>query len=266
MNSTWRAGRRLLVYLAWTLLLIPVQLFAVAFGLRLAERLPRFYHRSCWRLLGIEVETHGIVSPARPTLFVANHSSYLDIIVLGGLVPASFVAKTEVADWPFFGTLARLQRSVLVDRRARSTATQRDALLKRLEAGDNLILFPEGTSNDGNRVLPFKSALFSVAERRIGGNPVLVQPVSVTYAGLDGMPLGYALRPLVAWYGDMDLGGHLWTLAGLGRLLVVVEFHPPVTVPECGSRRALAGHAHQVVAVGVARALTGRRLAPVAAA
>jgi lyso-ornithine lipid O-acyltransferase len=262
MNSTLRAGRRAAGYLLWTLLLLPVQVVAVKFGWRLAERLPRFYHRSCWRLLGIEVETHGAISRTRPTLFVSNHSSYLDILVLGGLLPGSFVAKTEVADWPFFGTLAKLQRSVLVDRRQRTTAIQRDAIWERLAAGDNLILFPEGTSNDGNRVLPFKSALFSVAERQVGGDALSVQPVSIAYCRLDGMPLGYALRPYVAWYGDMDLARHLWTMIGLGRLSVVVEFHAPVTLAEIGSRRALAGHAHRVVSIGVAAGLTGRRLQP----
>ena len=97
-------------------------------------------------------------------LFAANHVSYLDITVLGSLLDASFIAKTEVAGWPLFGWLARLQRSVFIDRRARSTAHQRDSIAARLAAGEALILFPEGTSGDGNRLLPFKSALFSVAD------------------------------------------------------------------------------------------------------
>ena len=98
-------------------------------------------------------------------LFAANHISYLDITVLGSLLDASFIAKTEVAGWPLFGWLARLQRSVFIDRRARSTAHQRDSIAARLAAGEALILFPEGTSGDGNRLLPFKSALFSVADQ-----------------------------------------------------------------------------------------------------
>jgi 1-acyl-sn-glycerol-3-phosphate acyltransferase len=93
-------------------------------------------------------------------LYVANHVSYTDITVLGSVIPGSFIAKAEVADWPFFGWLAKLQRSVFVDRQVRSTVTQRDAVGERLASGDALILFPEGTSGDGNRVLPFKTALF----------------------------------------------------------------------------------------------------------
>ena len=178
--------------------------------------------------------------------------------MLGSLIAGSFVAKAEVADWFFFGWLAKLQRTVFVERRVRRTADQRDVMARRLEAGDNLILFPEGTSDDGNRVLPFKSALLSVAERRPHDQALIVQPVSLAYTRLDGLPLGRALRPLFAWYGDMELAPHLWQLAGLGRLTVVVHFHPPVTLEDFGSRKRLSDHCQAKVAEGVALALSGR--------
>ena len=130
-------------------------------------------------------------------LFAANHISYTDITVLGSVIPGSFIAKAEVANWPFFGWLAKLQRSVFVDRQVRSTATQRDAIGERLAAGDALILFPEGTSGDGNRVLPFKSALFAAAQQGEDCPPVIVQPVSLAYVRLDGMPIGRALSPVL---------------------------------------------------------------------
>src|SRR4029079_2805538 len=149
---------------------------------------------------------------------------YLDTTGPSSLLAASFVAKTEVAKWPLFGWLAKLQRSVFVDRKGRSTAEQRDSIASRLAAKDALIRFPEGTSGDGNRVLPFKSALFSVADHAATG-PVTVQPVSVAYTRLDGMPIGRALRPLFAWYGAMAMAPHLWTMLGLGTVEVVVEFH-----------------------------------------
>ena len=94
------------------------------------------------------------------------------------------------------GLLAKLQRTIFVERRANRSAGQRDAMAERLAAGDSLILFAEGTSNDGNRVLPFKSALFSAAERPVNGAAVVVQPVSVAYSRLDGMPLMRHMRPL----------------------------------------------------------------------
>jgi 1-acyl-sn-glycerol-3-phosphate acyltransferase len=201
---------------------------------------------------------HGAPSRRRPTLFVANHTSYLDISIIGAVVEGSFVAKAEVARWPLFGWLAKLQRSVFVDRRVRSTHVQRDQLRERLDAGDSLILFPEGTSDDGMRVLPFKSALLSVADYRHDGVPLAVQPVTVAYLRLDGIPLGRFLRPFFAWYGDMELAPHLWSMLGLGVLSVSVQFHPVVTLAEFGSRKALAEHCHRVVSAGLSLALAGR--------
>src|SRR3546814_107958 len=222
------------------------------------QRLPHWYHQRTCRLLGIQVERRGEPSRRHPTLYVANHVSYLDIEVLGALLAVSFVAKAEVATWPFFAWLARLQETVFVERRGRHAARHRDEMTRRLEAGDDLVLFPEGTSGDGNRVLAFKSALFSVAERRPQGEPLTVQPVSIAYTRLDGLPLGRYLRPFFAWYGDMELGPHLWHAIGLGRVTVMVEFHEPVTLDQFGSRKALSDHCHDVVSRGVAAALSGR--------
>lgn len=258
IRSETRAIVRLAGYFILTLTLIPVQAVAVALRLRLAERLPRIYHRLCARVLGIRVIVRGRRVRERPVLFAANHVSYLDITALGSVVTGCFIAKSEVADWPFFGLLAKLQRSVFIARRRTAVAQHGDDISERLEAGDNLILFPEGTSGDGTRVLPFKSALFSVAERRADGRHLTVQPVSISYTRLNGVPLGRGLRPFFAWYGDMDLAPHLWTVAALGRLTVVIEFHPPLTVDEAGSRKALAQQVRDRVVDGVARANAGR--------
>jgi 1-acyl-sn-glycerol-3-phosphate acyltransferase len=259
LHSPIRATLLLIPYLIATLILIPLQAISVALKSRLAERIPVVYHRCvCW-LFGLDVVVFGTPVKSRPTLFVANHSSYIDIEVFSSLIPVCFIAKAEVAGWPFFGTLARLQRTVFVDRRPGSTADQRDAIAERLAAGDNLMLFPEGTSDDGNRTLPFFSALFSVAERRLAdGRPLTVQPISIAYAELNGFPLGRSLRPLLAWYGDMELAPHLWHFAGLGRVKVVVEFHPPVDIDQFGSRKALADHCRQAIARGMAEAIAGR--------
>ena len=257
MRGPVRAAPRLALYLGWTLLLLPLQIVAVLFGLGLAERLPLVYHRGVCRILGLTVERRGVMSATRPTLFVCNHTSYIDVEVLGAIIPGCFVAKSEVASWPLFGLLAKLQRSVFVERHARHTGAQRNAMTERLENGDNLIVFPEGTSNDGNRVLPFKSALFSVAERRIDGAALVVQPVSIAYAGLHGMPMPRHMRPYFAWYGDMELAGHLWRMLGVGAATVVVEFHSPVTIEGFGTRKALSSHCHTVIAAGVSAAIHG---------
>lgn len=257
-----RAAITLLRFLGWTFLLIPVQALLLLVDTRGARRLPLAFHRGVCRILGLKVVTYGRQIAERPALFVCNHTSYLDIVVLGSLIEGSFVAKTEVAGWPLFGRLAKLQRTVFVDRRITRTKEQRDAMVRRLERGDRLILFPEGTSNDGNRVLPFKSAFFAVAEAPVGGRPLRVQPVSVAYTKLDDMPMGRYYRPYFAWYGDMELAGHLWSVMGLGCATVEVEFHEPVTVEAFASRKELAAHCQAVVARGVAAALAGRSAPP----
>lgn len=259
IGSTLRGALRLALYGAVTLLSIPVQ-FAIL-RLRLPGRtaFPQAYHRLCCRIMGLEIAVVGQPSATVPTLFIANHSSYLDIPVLSTILRVSFIAKAEVAGWPLFGLLADLQRTVYVDRTARHEAhRQRDSIAGRLQAGDNLVLFPEGTSSDGNRTLSFKTALFSVASTRIGDAPLTVQPVSVTATHLDGLPLGHTLRPLYAWYGDMELAPHLWRMVKAGRMRVTVEFHPPLTVEDAGSRKALAERCWRAVAAGVDRAVRGR--------
>jgi len=244
------------IYLAWTFALMPVQAIGLILRQSWVARFPRFYHRRCCRILGIKVHRIGEPVTAGPVLFAANHISYTDITVLGSLIAGSFVAKNEVAGWPLFGWLAKLQRSVFVDRQVRSTAQQRDAIAQRLAAGDALILFPEGTSGDGNFVLPFKSALFSTVFHR--EQAITVQPVSIGYARLDGLPIGRMLRPFFAWYGDMDLIPHLWEALVTGPIDVTVIFHPPMTVDTAGGRKGLAAKAEAIVRRGQAEALAGR--------
>lgn len=265
IGSPLMAIGRMTLYLGFTLLLLPVQAVSVALNLPLAKRLPYWYHRRCRRLLGLRVVRRGRQSREHPTLYVSNHVSYLDVTVLGSLIQGSFVAKSEIANWPLFGLLAKLQRSIFIERQSHRAAVGRDEITKRLEAKDDIILFPEGTSGDGNRVLPFRSALFSVAERRPHGEPLTVQPVSVAYTLLDGFPMGRFLRPFFAWYGDMDLVSHVWQGMGLGRLTVVVEFHPPVTIDQFGSRKALAEHCYSEVSQGISAALVGRSRRQIAA-
>jgi 1-acyl-sn-glycerol-3-phosphate acyltransferase len=174
-----------------------------------------------------------------------------------------------VNTWPFFGLMARLYETVFVERSRRSQAgVARDQIRERLQEGDALVLFPEGTSNDGNRVLPFKSALMGATEAVVGTDAhgriehVPVQPVSITYTGFHGMPMGRENRPLFAWYGDMDLVPHLWEAVTAGPIDVIVEFHQPMTIDQMGGRKPLAARAEAIVRNGQARALAGLVTAP----
>jgi 1-acyl-sn-glycerol-3-phosphate acyltransferase len=259
-----RAAGILFVFLFVTFLLIPWQESALRFRLGRRKTFPHRYHRFLCRLFGIRVTVLGTPVQSSGVLMVANHTSYFDILVFSAAARVSFIAKHEVASWPLAGTLARLQETVFIERTRRSqTAAARDVIRERLIEGDALILFPEGTSDDGNSVLPFKSALLGAAEIDIGtdnqGRPrhVPVQPVTISYVGLYGLPMGRDMRPLFAWYGDMDLVPHLWEALKTGPFEAVVEFHPPLSVDSVGGRKALATIAESMVRQGQTRALTG---------
>jgi 1-acyl-sn-glycerol-3-phosphate acyltransferase len=237
--------------------MIPVQAVALLLRAKAAETLPMMVHRVVNRLIDARITVKGEQSKDGPVLFVSNHASYADISILGALIRGSFVAKSEVAKWPLFGICAKLSRTVFVDRRARYARAQAEEMKRRFERGGRLIMFAEGTTSDGNRVLPFRTSLFATAEIDVGGQPVKVQPVSIAYTRLDGIPMGRHFRPFFAWYGDMEMFSHLWGIVGLGRSTVVVEFHPPVTIRDFADRKRLAAYCQAVVAAGVSSALSG---------
>jgi 1-acyl-sn-glycerol-3-phosphate acyltransferase len=262
--QAFRATLILSVFVFLCLILIPWQESALYFRLKRRKTFPNRFHSVLCKLFGLNLIVIGKPIQGRGVLMVANHTSYFDILILSGIARISFVAKSEVAGWPLFGTLARLQETVFVERAKRSKIGEvSDRIRDRLVEGDALMLFPEGTSNDGNQVLPFKSALMGSVETEIGkdanGNPihVPVQPVSLAYIGLHGLPMGRENRPMFAWYGDMELMPHLWEAIKLGPIDVVIEFHQPITVDMTGGRKALAAQAEAIVRRGQARALAG---------
>lgn len=257
-----RAAGILFVFLFTSAFVIPLQMFGLRFKTLGYKRMPFLYQRFLMHLFGLHVRIIGTPIQDRGVLMVSNHTSYLDILAIGGSARVSFVAKSEVAGWALFGTFARLQRTVFVERQHRSkTGEARDQIAARLKEGDALVLFPEGTSDDGNRVLPFKSALMGAAETDVGTNGqivrVPVQPVSITYVGVHGLPMGREYRPLYAWYGDMDLVPHLWECLVTGPPDIVIEFHEPLTVDSVGGRKKLAPLIEEIVRRGQVRALAG---------
>jgi 1-acyl-sn-glycerol-3-phosphate acyltransferase len=247
IGNPWLATYRLTTYALLTLGLLPFQLIALGTWPALARAIPRAHHRLAARIIGLRVRCIGQPSAAPSTLFVSNHVSYFDIIALGSIVPACFVAKADVARWPIFGFLAQVCRTLFIDRQASDPRGQIDTIRRRLDTAESLVVFPEGTSSDGSRVLPFKSTLFAAVERE----PVVVQPISIRYTRLNGIPIGRAYRPFYAWFGDMDLAPHLWSALSLGAAEVVIRFHEPTKASDFPNRKALAEHCHRRITQGV---------------
>jgi 1-acyl-sn-glycerol-3-phosphate acyltransferase len=260
-----RAVRRGGAALLWTVPAAAVQAVLLLLPGRGKIVFARIYWAVVARLLGLQVRVIGAPArPAdgRPVVFASNHSSWLDIPALGGALEACFIAKEEVGQWPLIRTIARLGRTVFVSRRASDTGRERDGMRSRLAGGDNLILFPEGTSSDGSRVLPFRSPFFSIVEDAGAGKRPLIQPVSIVYDRLNGLPMGRSSRPVCAWYGDMELGSHFWRLARYRGLRATILLHQPVDPAAYPSRKALARAVWQTVADGAATLRQNRPLQP----
>lgn len=259
------AVRLILVFSAFitlTLALLPVQMVALGFGLSVMRRLPRWWHRMMCGVIGLKVRPHGAMNPERPLLLVSNHVSWKDILVLGSVADVVFIAKSEVRTWPVLGWLARLQRSVFVEREERrKTGTQISDVSERLLAGDVVVLFAEGTTSDGNRVMPFKSSLFGAASAALAIAPegkVHIQPVSIAYVGIHGLPMGRYHRPVAAWPGDVALGPHLIRVIREGALEVDVVFGDAIVFDAQSDRKKTARHIEAQVRAGLSAALQGK--------
>jgi 1-acyl-sn-glycerol-3-phosphate acyltransferase len=242
----------LLAFAVMTLVLLPFQLIGIAFRLPLQRAIPYLYHRILCTLIGVRVREIGKRSTDFPLLILANHASWLDIVVITALTPAVFVAKKEVAGWPIFGWLAKLQRTVFIDRERRHrTGAATQEIAERLIGGDAVVLFAEGTSSDGNRILPFRSALIGAVHHAIGSSThhdrVTVQPLSLAYVNLNGLPLGRTFRSRVAWYGDADLIPHLIGVCAAGAVDVTVSWGEPVSYDMTADRKDIARVAEQAV-------------------
>jgi 1-acyl-sn-glycerol-3-phosphate acyltransferase len=240
-----------------------VQAVLVRTSPRLARRFPHWYHRRVCRLIGVRLTIEGEVARDRPVLLVANHTSWLDIPVLSAVAPVSFVAKKEVSRWPFVSSLARLQRTVFVDRERRAAAADTaNEMTQRLSEGDTIVLFAEGTSSDGNRVLPFKTSLFAAAKPTGGGGEAVadavVQTLSIVYTHRHGLPLGRFDRPTVGWYGDMEMTSHAWALLKSGPLDARIRIGPAQPLDSFADRKDLAAKSELGVREEVVRMLRGR--------
>jgi len=202
-----------------------------------------------WALfcLGLRCERRGTVWSG-PTLIAANHVSWLDILVIGAVARTTFVAKAEVASWPGIGALARATGTVFVRRDRRDALGQAALLANRVAQGACLCLFPEGTSTDGLRVLPFRSALFAAFLRPAIAPHVVVQPASIAYRAPAAEGAAF-----YGWWGDMALAPHLFRVLSVARQgQVRVTLHKPLSPKEFSDRKALAAAVRSAVAREIA--------------
>ncbi|RTL48324.1 MAG: 1-acyl-sn-glycerol-3-phosphate acyltransferase [Bradyrhizobiaceae bacterium] len=245
------------------LVLVPFQIIGIAFDSSLQRSVPVLFHRMACKILGVRIREIGERTQDRPALILSNHASWLDISVLGAVAPLVFVSKSEVANWPIFGMLAKLQRTIFIERERRhKTGDAAQSMAERLRGGDAVLLFPEGTSSDGIRTLPFRSALIGAVHHAIGDSShhdrVTVQPVSLAYVQFGGIQIGRGLRDKVAWYGETELVPHLLGVIAQGAVDVTVTWGEPVAYGMNADRKQIARDAENAVRRMTAAALRGQ--------
>lgn len=231
------------------LLLLLIRLFErPIFGTQrpITPHITQFVCRNAFRILGIRFATTGDPMQQKGAV-VANHAGWLDIFTLNARKRVYFVSKSEVAGWPGIGWLARATGTVFINRERKEAQSQIEVFRTRLMAGHKLLFFPEGTSSDSQRVLPFKSTLFAAFFTPDLRDFMWVQPVTIRYFAPEGCdPRFYG------WWGDMEFAPHLLqTLAVRRQGQVELVYHTPVKVSEFKGRKELAAHCEAAVREGL---------------
>ena len=248
---------------------MPLQWLLTKAAPRARRVIPQRFHRALCAAVGVRVVAGAFAGADGPRLIVANHLSWLDISALGSCTPVTFLAKREVADWPVVGRLAQLQGCVFVERAKKRAIPQvNQRIAASLQAGNTLVLFPEATTGDGNRLLRFSSAhvqaavnaaveaAASAAANAASAQRVWLLPVAIVYTRRSGLPYDRLTRPTIAWYGDMALLPHLWDIMRDGPVDCELRAGEPLLVTPSTNRKTLTRQAEHDIRLALAR---GRR-------
>lgn len=213
---------------------------------RWLARVTQAWARTLLWSFGLQVTCSGAHTRAvsRNSLLVSNHQSYLDILIIAAHCPALFVAKSEVSRWPLLGWLASLGGTIFIER-ANTHSNVRAAyrVSRNLRQGVNVLVFPEGTTSDGTRVLPFQPLFFAAARRAA----VPVQAMTINYTAVNDAPLNDLTRDWLCWHGEMDFVRHFWHLLGLRSAAAQLWLHEPLTDARVSTARALAHQTHATI-------------------
>lgn len=248
------ASLKIIAFVFLCLFIVPPQIVALFITKGPASRiLPHIWMKCVVFVFGIHIHLDGTPYKERQVLYMSNHLSYLDIIVLGSLLKCSFVSKNDVAKWPVFGFLAGLRQTAYIGRAKGDLKTASKAVSSFIERGEDLIIFPEGTSTDGQEVIPFKSSLFSLALSP--DKPDLhIQGITLHVLYADKKTIEtQSDRDLYAWHRNMDdaLHTHLWRFAKARGAHIKVIFHDPKRAHDFEDRKTLAKAVHKTVSNGL---------------
>jgi lyso-ornithine lipid O-acyltransferase len=240
-----RAVFLILSLLGFYLIGVPLQRMARRRGWILARRIPPFFAKTTCALLGLRIRFEGAELGGKPRMIVSNHVSWSDILVFASRETPCFVAKSEVADWPLLGAFARVQDTIFVRRDSRADVPRVNAAMAtKMMGGEDVLLFGEGTSSDGDGVLAFKPSHFAAARDVLRLYPeqesVTIQPAAIAYTHARGKKLDANERRALAWFGDAELAPHIWLLLKSAPIECVVGFGASLSFTAESDRKAIA--------------------------
>ena len=232
------------IFVFLTIFLIFLKTFLQFASKRASQKIVQIFHKLLLWLININVEVVGKSNLNNvPKLYVSNHLSYLDIPVLGSTISGRFIAKNEISNWPIFGYLSKVGNTIFINRNLRFLKRNKSIIYDFISKGDSIILFPEGTTSDGIRVLKFKSSLLTSLEQK----NILIQPIVINYTSINGMPLNRWLKPIIAWYGDMDLKPHLINVLKLFSIKAKITLLPPLNGKDFTNRKHMTYTLHRAI-------------------
>lgn len=241
----------LFVYVPFMLIFCPIQYVWAKLGAPYWHLIPRAFHILGATFLGLKVTVIGQPVQGRPVLIVSNHISWTDIIAVGSSADVTFVAKKEIEKWFFVNFMAGLQRTVFVDRNRRSDAKRTTGeMAKRIADGHAVLLFAEGQSDIGTHVLPFRSALVGAAQQAMlgdGAAEVLIQPLTISYTRLQGLPVSRNERSLIAWIKSKSFKQNIREILTGGVKEVTLAFGTPMPLAQGDDRKTVTKAAEKEV-------------------
>ena len=216
---------KFILFFLGTIVLIILKFFFQLFSRKISNKFVQIFHKYLLWLINIKVKVIGKpLKKNRGVLYVSNHISYIDIPLLGSLIPGKFIAKSEIADWPFIGLLSKIGNTIFVKRSLSYLKRNKTLIKDEIKNGENILLFPEGTTSDGVRVLDFKSSMFFSLEEE----NLTIQPLVIKYKTVNGLPINRHLKPMIAWYGDMGFKDHFKNTVKFFSISVTIIFLKPI--------------------------------------
>ena len=247
---------RLIIILFFLLIIIavsiPIQIICNILVFKLKKLYPLLFYQMIKMVIGINInfDEAKLNRRNRGVLYIANHVSWFDIICLGTLLNARFIAKKEVSKMGIFGFLASLSNTFFIDNEDKNKIIEYNRLIqKKLKGGENFIIFPEGTTSDGNGIINFKSSMLECAFD--SNKKINIQPISICYSKLNNIPMGIYLRRNIAWVGDTSMVAAMFNFLRSGIITVDIVFHDLMSITNFKNRKELAAHCENQILGGL---------------